>query len=188
MTTIGYARVSTADQDAATQVDALHAAGADRVYTDVGASSRRRDRPEWLACRDYLRAGDVLLVYRLDRLAGSTDHMIELINELGESGIDVRSLTEPAIDTTSPMGRALFGMVAVFAQLRVDTIRQNTIDGLERARRAGRIGGRPRKQTEEKIAAARALRTEGASLRSIAAALAVSESTVRRMLQGGNQA
>lgn len=80
---IGYARTSTTEQDPGVQVDALTTAGAARVFVDAGASSRRRDRPEWIACDDYLRAGDVLLVYRLDRLAGSTDHMIELIHGLG---------------------------------------------------------------------------------------------------------
>lgn len=182
MATIGYARVSTSEQDVATQERALRAAGADRLFMDEGVSSRKRNRPQWLACRDYLRAGDVLLVYRLDRLAGTTDYMIQLLNELGNAGIQVRSLTEPEIDTTSPMGRALFGVVAVFAQLRVDTIRQNTVDGLERARAEGRVGGRPSKQTKEKIAAAHALRADGITLRSIADTLGVSEATVRRML------
>ncbi|SJM61008.1 recombinase family protein [Agrococcus casei] len=183
MALIGYGRTSTPEQDAGVQLDALTAAGAERVFLDAGQSSRKRDRPEWIECRKYLRAGDVLLVYRLDRLAGSTDMMIELIHELGESGIHVRSLTEPEIDTTSPMGRALFGMVAVFVQLRVDTIRQNTRDGLARARSHGRIGGRPSVQTPEMIAAAAALRGGGASFRRIAAQLNVSEATVRRMLR-----
>lgn len=182
MKVIGYARTSTAVQDAAAQIDALNEAGADRVYVDVGASSRRRDRPEWIRCNEHLREGDVLLVYRLDRLAGSTDHMIELIHDLGERGIHLRSLTEPEIDTTSPMGRALLGIVAVFAQLRVDTIRQNTRDGLARARARGRVGGRPSVQTAERKAAALALREGGASYRQIGEAIGVSEATVRRML------
>lgn len=123
MHVIGYARTSTADQDADVQHHALIEAGADRDYIDIGASSRNRDRTEWVRCNDHLCKGDVLLVYRLDRLAGSTDHMIELIHDLGERGIHLRRLTEPEIDTTSPTGRALLDIVAVFAQLRVDTIR-----------------------------------------------------------------
>lgn len=179
---IGYARVSTGEQSAATQVDALRAAGADRLFVDVGTSSRVRDRPEWLACLAHMRAGDVLLVYRLDRIAGSTGMLIETMHELGARGVDVRSLTEPAIDTTSPMGRALFGMVAVFAQLRVDTIQQNTVDGLARARREGRVGGRPSVITAARVQAAHDMHASQQSGRAIAATLGVSEATVRRML------
>ena len=182
MAVIGYARVSTEAQTATTQIDALEAHGCDRVFVDLGASSRVQDRPQWQACRDYLRRGDVLVVYRLDRLAGSTGMMIQTLADLDEAGVDVRSLTEPQIDTTTPMGRALFGMVAVFAQLRVDTIRQNTRDGLARARAEGRVGGRPSVRTPERIAAARSLHASGTSLRRIAEALDVSASTVRRMI------
>ncbi|PMD04074.1 recombinase family protein, partial [Brevibacterium paucivorans] len=84
---------------------------------------RVKDRPQWLACLDYLRPGDTLMVRRLDRIAGSETMAIQTINELHERGVNIKSLTEPDIDTTTPMGRALFGIVAVFAQLRVDTIR-----------------------------------------------------------------
>lgn len=179
---IGYARVSTGDQDPSMQVDALRAAGVDRVFVDVGTSSRVRDRPEWLVCLSHMRAGDVLLVYRLDRIAGSTGMLIETMHELGERGVDVRSLTEPTIDTTSPMGKALYGMVALFAQLRIDTIRQNTIDGLARARREGRVGGRPSVITSDRIFAAHDLHARNQSNRTIARTLGVSEATVRRML------
>lgn len=121
--TIGYARVSTREQNPAAQESELRAAGATRVFVDHGESSRVKDRPEWRACLDYLRAGDTLLVRRLDRIAGSEVMAIETINALSDRGITLKSLTEPDIDTTTPMGRALFGIVAVFAQLRVDTIR-----------------------------------------------------------------
>jgi len=182
MATIGYARVSNETQDPTTQINALTAHGCTRVFADHGASSRIADRTEWIACRDYLRAGDVLVVYRLDRLAGSTGMMLQTLQDLDDAGVDVRSLTEPQIDTTTPMGRALFGMVAVFAQLRVDTIRQNTRDGLARARAEGRVGGRPTVRTPERVSAAQKLHAEGVSLRRIADALDVSASTVRRML------
>ena len=116
---------------------AAPAAGAARVFVDHGESSRLRDRPQWLACLDYLRDGDTLVVRALDRIAGTTTMAIETISELHDRGINIKSLTEPDIDTTSPMGRALFGIVAVFAQLRVDTIRENTRRGLEHARANG---------------------------------------------------
>lgn len=174
---VGYARVSTRSQSVDSQVDKLKAAGAMRVFVDVGESSRVKDRPQWKACLDYLREGDTLMVYRLDRLAGSEKMAIETINELGERGINLKSLTEPEIDTTTPMGRALFGIVAVFAQLRVDTIRENTMRGLEYARAQGRVGGRPRVVTPQKMEAIKAMRANGDSWRTIGAGLNISPST-----------
>ena len=115
---IGYARVSTREQDPAAQERELKAAGAERVFVDHGESSRVADRPHWVACKYYIRAGDTLVVRSLDRLAGTTTLAIQTITGLGERGINIKSLTEPDIDTTTPMGRALFGIVAVFAQLR----------------------------------------------------------------------
>ena len=98
----------------------------------------------------HSRQGDTLAVWRLDRLAGTQTLAIETITELHERGVQIKSLTEPDIDTT-PMGRALFGIVAVFAQLRVDTIRENTRAGLARARSEGRVGGRPTVMTPAKV-------------------------------------
>ena len=181
-TLVGYARVSTHEQDTATQERALRAAGAVRVFVDHATSSRRADRPQWLACLDYLRPGDTLLVWRLDRLAGTQTLAIETINDLHERGVQIKSLTEPDIDTTTPMGRALFGIVAVFAQLRVDTIRENTRRGLAHARAQGRVGGRPSVMTPRRVAAAAQMRAEGKTLVHIAAVLGVGKSTVARAL------
>jgi len=180
--TVGYARVNTAAKSTAQQEAALRAAGAQRVFVDRGESSRRRDRPELVKCLDCLRDGDTLLVYRLDRLAGSERHLIELINELGDSGVNLRSLTEPEIDTTTPMGRTLFGIVAVFAQLRVDTIRQNTLDGLAHARSQGRVGGRPTVMTPDRVETALQMRAAHNTATSTAALLGVGRSSVTRAL------
>lgn len=182
MTTVGYARVSTRDQDPGSQERELTVAGAARVFVDHGESSRLRDRPQWLACLDYLRDGDTLVVRALDRIAGTTTMAIETISELHDRGINIKSLTEPDIDTTSPIGRALFGIVAVFAQLRVDTIRENTRRGLEHARANGRVGGRPTVMTEERITAAVQLRDAGNSTSAIARQLGVGASSVTRAL------
>lgn len=181
-TLVGYARVSTKEQETATQEDALREAGASRMFVDHAVSSRRADRPQWLACLDYLRAGDTLLVWRLDRLAGTQTLAIETINDLHERGVHIRSLTEPDIDTTTPMGRALFGIVAVFAQLRIDTIRQNTKAGLARAKAHGRVGGRPTVMTPERIREAKRMRGDGHSLDQVAAVLGVGRSSVSRAL------
>ncbi|WP_149203541.1 recombinase family protein [Actinotalea subterranea] len=179
---VGYARVSRNDQNPAAQESELRAAGAVKVFVDQGESSRVKDRPQWLACLDYLRAGDTLVVRRLDRIAGSEKMAIETISELHERGVNIKSLTEPDIDTTTPMGRALFGIVAVFAQLRVDTIRDNTRRGLAHARAQGRVGGRPSVMTPERTAAALRMHERGQSIAHIARVLGVGASSVSRAL------
>ena len=184
---VGYARVSKREQNPAAQEAELRAAGAVRVFVDHGESSRIADRPQWLACLDYLNEGDTLLVRRLDRLGGSERIIIETLHDLDRRGVNIKSLTEPMIDTTTPMGRALFGMVAVFAQLRVDTIRENTMRGLAHAKAQGRVGGRPSKMTPEKIAEAQRMRAERASLDHIAGVLSVGKSTVARALNKADQ-
>ena len=184
---VGYARVSRHDQNPAAQEAELRAAGAGRVFVDHGESSRVKDRPQWLACLDYLRPGDTPLVRRLDRLAGSEKMAIETITDLHERGVNIKSLTEPDIDTTTPMGRALFGIVAVFAQLRVDTIRENTVRGLAHARAEGRVGGRPSVMTAERTAAAARMREQGDSIAQIAAVLGVGKSSVARALAKHDQ-
>ena len=184
---VGYARVSKREQNPAAQEAELRAAGAVRVFVDHGESSRIADRPQWLACLDYLNEGDTLLVRRLDRLGGSERIIIETLHDLDRRGVNIKSLTEPMIDTTTPMGRALFGMVAVFAQLRVDTIRENTMRGLAHAKSQGRVGGRPSKMTPEKIAQAQRMRAENRSLDHIAGVLSVGKSTVARALSKADQ-
>ena len=184
---VGYARVSKREQNPAAQEAELRAAGAVRVFVDHGESSRIADRPQWLACLDYLNEGDTLLVRRLDRLGGSERIIIETLHDLDRRGVNIKGLTEPMIDTTTPMGRALFGMVAVFAQLRVDTIRENTMRGLAHAKAQGRVGGRPSKMTPEKIAEAQRMRAERASLDHIAGVLSVGKSTVARALSKADQ-
>ncbi|WP_454132246.1 recombinase family protein [Microbacterium lacticum] len=179
---VGYARVSRHDQNPAAQEAELRAAAAGRVFVDHGESSRVRDRPQWLACLDYLHPGDTLMVRRLDRLAGSEKMAIETITDLHERGVNIKSLTEPDIDTTTPMGRALFGIVAVFAQLRVDTIRENTVRGLAHARAEGRVGGRPSVMTPERTTAAADLRKQGYSYEEIGRLLGVGKSSVARAL------
>ncbi|RRD50521.1 recombinase family protein [Arachnia propionica] len=181
---IGYARVSTREQNPEAQRAELEAAGAVKVFTDHGHSSRTVDRPQWSACLDYLRPGDTLLVRALDRIAGTERIALEVIRDLADRGVRLRSLTEPAldVDASTPMGQAIIGIMAVLAQLRVDTIRENTIRGLAHARAQGRIGGRPTVMTLERLEAAQTLRAEGHSLAQIARILQVSKSSVQRAL------
>lgn len=178
---IGYARVSRREQNPEAQEAELRAAGAAKVFVDHGESSRIAARPQWVACLDYLREGDTLLVRRLDRLGGSERIILDTLNELRERGIDIRSLTEPQIDTTTPMGRALFGIVAVFAELRVDTIRENTQRGMDHARAQGKPIGRPSKLDADQLAELRRMREEdGASFAYIGKVLGVDKSTASR--------
>lgn len=186
---IGYARVSTREQDPQAQESELHAAGAVRVYVDHGQSSRVVDRPQWLACLEQLLPGDTLLVRALDRIAGTETIAIETIRDLGNRGVRLRSLTEPFldVDTSTPMGEAIVGIMAVLAQLRVATIRENTHRGLAYARAQGRIGGRPTVMTAERVEAAVTMRAGGTSVASIARALGVGASSVRRALARKDQ-
>lgn len=180
---IGYARVSTREQTTDAQVEMLRAAGCTKVFVDRGESSRIADRPDWMKCLEYLRTGDTLVVRALDRIAGSEVMAIQTIAELHDRGLNIVSLTEPEIDTTTPMGRALFGIVAVFAQLRVDSIRENTRRGLEHARAQGRIGGRPTVMTPDRTAQAVRMREEATPITTIAKVLGIGASSVRRALQ-----
>jgi len=181
---VGYARVSTREQATDAQEAELRAAGAQRVFVDHGVSSRLEHRPAWDACMEYLREGDVLVVRALDRLAGSERIAIDVIRDLGKRGVRLRSLTEPFldVDASTPMGEAIIGIMAVLAQLRVSTIRENTRRGLAHARAEGRIGGRRPRVAGDRLEAAEAMHQAGMTHKQIAAALGVHRSTVTRAL------
>ena len=181
---IGYARVSTREQNPDAQAAELREAGAVRVFVDHGESSRITDRPQWQACLDYLRPGDMLVIRALDRVAGTEQMAIEIIRDLGRRGVRLKSLTEPFldVDTSTPMGEAIVGIMAVLAQLRVATIRENTRRGLAHARAQGRVGGRPSVMTPERVSAAVRMRADNKSIQHIAAVLGVGKSSVARAL------
>lgn len=151
--TIGYARVSTADQDLALQLDALDKAGAAKVFTDV-ASGKLDARPGLAACLAYMRPGDILCVWRLDRLGRSMQHLIKTVTDLRERGIEFRSLTE-GIDTTNPAGRLFFHIAASFAEFERELIAERTKAGLAAARARGRKGGRKPVLTPAKVKVAK---------------------------------
>src|SRR5215212_9948797 len=135
---IGYARVSTDDQDTAVQVSALKTAGCERIYREK-ASGGRWDRPEFHRLLDQLRKGDVLVVWKLDRLSRSLRDVLAIMERLAESEAGFRSLTE-AIVTTTPAGRMMMQMVGAFAEFERAMLRERTKAGLDSARREGRIG------------------------------------------------
>jgi DNA invertase Pin-like site-specific DNA recombinase len=144
---IGYARVSTNDQDTAAQVAALKAAGCERIYREK-ASGGRWDRPELHRLIDQLRKGDVLVVWKLDRLSRSLRDVLTIMERLAENKAGFRSLTE-AIDTTTSAGRMMMQMVGAFAEFERAMLRERTRAGLESARQNGRIGGRRPKLTTQ---------------------------------------
>jgi DNA invertase Pin-like site-specific DNA recombinase len=147
---IGYARVSTVDQNLDLQRDALQRAGCGQIYEDKASGRAKSGRPELAAVLRALRAGDTLVVWRLDRLARSLVDLVQIVNELGEKGIGFRSLTEQ-IDTTSMQGRLFLGVFAAMAQYQRDVIHENTMEGLKAARARGRMGGRRPKLDDQAI-------------------------------------
>ncbi len=148
---IGYARVSSNDQETNLQVAALKSAGCERIFREK-ASGGRWDRPELHRLLEQLRKGDVLVVWKLDRLSRSLRDVLTIMEKLSEAKTGFRSLTE-AIDTTTPAGRMMMQMVGAFAEFERAILRERTKAGLDAARREGRIGGRrpkltPQQQTE----------------------------------------
>jgi len=138
---IGYARVSTSSQDTALQMDALKETGCEKIYEEK-ASGSKKDRPELEQCIKSLRSGDVLVVWKLDRLGRSLQHLLEVVNELERKEVGFTSLTE-AIDTTTSTGKLIFNIFGSLAEFERSLIRDRVNAGLEVARKKGRIGGRP---------------------------------------------
>jgi DNA invertase Pin-like site-specific DNA recombinase len=181
---VGYARVSTLDQNPALQTDALTGAGCERIFTEK-ASGAQRDRPELKAALDYLRQGDTLVVWKLDRLARSMRQLIETVEEMEQQGIGFRSLTE-SIDTTTPGGRLVFHIFGALAEFERAVIRERTSAGLVAARARGKKGGRPTRMKARDIAAAKALLADpNISVEEVAARLHVSPATLYRHIPGG---
>jgi len=181
---LGYARVSTVEQKADLQTDGLKAAGCVRVWTDK-ASGALDHRPQLDRVLDHLRPGDTLVVWRLDRLGRSLPHLIAAVTDLAARKVGFRSLTE-GIDTTTPAGRLIFHVFGALAEFERELIRERTTAGLAAARARGRIGGRPRAMTPDKLAVARQMyASREHTLNAIAGTIQVSRSTLYRHLAVG---
>ena len=180
MARIGYARVSTADQDLALQRDALAAAACDRVFEDR-ASGAKSDRPGLAQALSYVRSGDVLVVWKLDRLGRSMSHLIATVSELQSCGVGLRSLTEQ-IDTTTPGGLLIFHLFGALGQFERDLIRERTRAELKAAQARGRRGGRRPVVTEEKLRRARHLMAKGLTAREAAARIKVGKTALYKAL------
>ncbi|MFD7231214.1 recombinase family protein [Streptomyces sp. NPDC059881] len=180
---IGYARVSTDDQEAQLQRDALMGAGCARIFEDK-ASGKNVDRPELTAVLDYARSGDVLCVWKLDRLGRSLIDLVSIVDGLRERGIAFRVLDGAlsSVDTTSADGRLFFQVIAAMAEFERSLIKDRTRAGLDAARAQGRTGGRPSVVNEDALTVARARKAKGESVSAIAKALGVSRATLYRHL------
>jgi len=179
---IGYARVSTEDQKLAPQRDALRAAGCDKIIEEK-VSAVRGAMPARQELLDYVRAGDVVVVFKLDRLGRSLRDLVEVVNQLRQRGVALRSLHE-SIDTTTAAGKLTFHIFAALAEFEAAVIRDRTRAGLQAARRRGAKLGRPRALTPEQVEMARTmLDNPKLSARQVAEQLGVHRSTIYRSLR-----
>lgn len=183
---IGYARVSTLEQDVALQIDALQKAGCERIFQDK-ISGAKSDRPGLQDALNFARKGDSIVVWRLDRLGRSLKHLIETVGQLEEQGIGFRSLQE-SIDTTTSGGRLIFHIFGALAEFERNLIRERTIAGLEAARARGRLGGRPKKLDAKKTELAYQLYDEKKyAVKEICHMLGISKPTLYAYLARRNQ-
>lgn len=175
---IGYARVSTSDQDLSLQLDALTKAGCEKISRDE-ISGTIDNRPGLSEALSHLREGDTFVVWKLDRLGRGTKRLLGLTGDLQKRKVNFRSITE-SIDTTTPIGRFFFAMMAALAEMERDLLRERTMAGLEAAKVRGRVGGRKREMTAGKIESAKKLLKGGMPPREVATNLGVSVPTLYR--------
>jgi DNA invertase Pin-like site-specific DNA recombinase len=180
---IGYARVSTEDQNLDLQINALKATNCHHIYQDHGVSGTTIRRPGLDAALQALKPGDTLLVWKLDRLGRSLSQLVMLIDDIGRRGASIKSVTEPNIDTTNSAGKLILGFLSVFAAYERDQISERTREGLKAARRRGSKLGRPQLLDLQKLMHAKALIQSGETVAGVAATLGVSVTTLNRRLR-----
>ncbi|MEO1988943.1 MAG: recombinase family protein [Martelella sp.] len=174
---IGYMRVSTGEQNLNLQRDGLEQAGCEKIYDDV-CSGRATERPGLAKALEIARAGDALVVWKLDRIGRSHAHVVALVSDLQKRGIGLKVLTGD-VDTTTTTGRLVFGIFATLAEFERDLIHERTMAGLAAARARGRAGGRPRVMTRQKLKAAMVMMADRENAaRDVASQLGVSLSTL----------
>ncbi len=181
MTIIGYARVSTADQKLDMQMDALCDAGCNQIFTDAGMSGARQDRPGLDDALSVLARGDTLVVWKLDRLGRSVQHLSELLVYFLDHGIEFRSLSE-GIDTTTMTGKLVFHIFSAIGEFERDLVRERTACGMAAAKKRGKHIGRPVKANAKLAASGRRLIQSGLSQESAARELGLSVNTLRKAL------
>ena len=179
---IGYARVSTEDQNLDLQLDALKKAGCEKIFQDK-ISGVKEERDGLSRALEVIRPGDTLVVWKLDRLGRSLQHLISVINKLKDQGIYFRSIQE-SLDTSSSAGKLIFHIFGALAEFERDIIRERTMAGLAAARARGRVGGRPKSLNSEKVRLAKTLmKNNSHSVRDICEILGVSKATLYRYVK-----
>ena len=181
MAIVGYARVSTTQQDHSSQVDRLTAAGAVKLFTEK-RSGLDGDRPELARCLEYVREGDTLLVTKLDRLARSTADLYKTVSYLSEKGVAFKVLDDSTVDTTTRTGKLVMGILALIAEFETEIRRERQMEGIAKAKAEGRTGGRPRLVTEDVRKDILRLRNDGLSIRAIAAEVGLSKATIQKVV------
>lgn len=182
---IGYARVSTPEQDLTPQLEALVAAGCERTFSDK-ASGAKADRAGLADALSHARSGDIIVVWKLDRLGRTMKGLVDLSVDLAKRGVGLKSLTD-GIDTGGTAGKLVFHIMAAMAEMERDLIRERTTAALIVARRGGRVGGRKTVMTPRRVEAARKLLASGMSAREIAPTIGVSVATLYRHLPAAVQ-
>jgi DNA invertase Pin-like site-specific DNA recombinase len=180
---IGYARISMNTQNIEHQIADLQRAGCEKIFSDEGISGASKDRPGFDACMAFLEPGDMLVVYKLDRLARSIRHLIDIVGRLNERGIAFKSISEAWLDTTNPQGRFIFHIFAALAEFERELIIERTKAGLEAAWARGSIAGHPFLLSGSQIAEGKRMLAEGAKVKEIAAHLNCSVRTVHRRIR-----
>lgn len=184
---IGYARVSTADQNLDLQIRALEKEGCEKIYYEK-ASGARRDRPELIDALNYARSGDSIVVWKLDRLARSLNQLVSTVEDLNARGIQLVSLGE-SINTNTASGKLFFHMSASFAEFERSIIRERVLAGVRAAQAKGIVCGRPKKIDESTVKAAKAmLLYDELTVKEIAQRLGMSEPSLYRYIKGGRSA
>lgn len=177
---VGYARVSTADQNLALQLSALDNVGCEKIYQDQMSGTKTK-RPGLELALEVLKKDDTLVVWKLDRLGRTVKGLIDLVNQLHQNGVHFRSLTDN-VDTSTPSGRFFFHVMASLAQMERELMAERTKAGLAAAKAKGRVGGRKRKMTQSKIDSAKQLLANGTPPRDVAQNLGISVPTLYRWL------
>lgn len=183
---IGYARVSTTDQDLSLQLDALKKAECEKIFRDK-ISGTKADRPALKKALDFARSGDTIVVWRLDRLGRSLKDLIQIVHQLEENKVGIKSLTE-SLDTTTPGGRLIFHVFGAIAEFERSLIRERTMAGLQAAKARGRTGGRPKSLSDKNVQLAQAMLTDPeVTVQDVCDQLGTSPATLYRYLPKGGR-
>ena len=179
---IGYARVSTTDQNLDLQTDALKAVGCKKIFSDRGVSGAKAERPGLDKALDQLRKGDILVIWKLDRLGRSLSHLLSIIEDLKQKGVDFASVQD-GFDTSTASGKMVFSVIGAMAEYERNLIRERTMAGLAAARARGRMGGRPKSLDESQVKVAIALAEAGElTIKEICEQVGCSRSTYYRQV------